>query len=91
MSPYLGGSAPSMAAQVADGYTLVTALHLKRLTDAELVQLQFELEKLLRDARGTAVSVDDQPAMQARNRKITRLNGVVRQIQATQAQRRRVG
>jgi len=85
----MGGSAVAMASQIADGYALVSAVQLKRLTDAELPQLQFELEKLLREARGEVVPVEDQPAMQARNRRITRLTGALRQIQATVAQRKR--
>lgn len=89
MSPYMGGSAPAMANQVADGYTIVTAVQLKRLTDQELPQLQFELEKILRDLRAEVVQVDDQPAVQARNRKMTRITGALQQIQATLSKRRR--
>lgn len=91
MSPYMGGSAVAMANQIADGYTLVSAVQLKRLTKDELPQLQFELEKMLREARGQVVQIDDQPSVQARNRRITRLTGALRQIQATIAQRRRGG
>jgi hypothetical protein len=89
MSPYLGGSAPAMAHQVADGYTLVTSVQLKRLTEVELGLLQFELDRLLREARSSVVPLDDQAAVQARNRRITRLSGTVRQIQASLSQRRR--
>ena len=89
MAPFLGGSANAMAAQVADGYTLVTAVQLKRLSDAELGQLGFELERTLRDLRGSVVPQDDLPGIQLRNRKITRLTGALRQIQETLAKRRR--
>lgn len=89
MAPYLGGSAPAMAAQVAEGYALVTAVQLKRLTDAELAQLKAELERTLRDLRGTLVSTDDAPAFQARNRKLGRINGTLQQIQLALTRRHR--
>ena len=75
MSPYMGGSAPAMANQIADGYTLVTAVQLKRVTDGEMNQLQFELEKILRDLRSEPVNLEDLPGVQARNRKMTRITG----------------
>lgn len=91
MSPYMGGSAPAMASQIADGFTLVTAVQLKRLLDNELEQLQFELEKLLRDQRADQVALDDIAAIQARNRRMTRISGAIQQIQmAVQKRRRRV-
>jgi len=89
MSPYMGGSAPAMADQVAAGYTLISAVQLKRLTDPEMDQLQFELEKILRDIRGEPMDLDDIAAIQARNRKIARISGALQQIQATKAKRRR--
>ncbi|MFZ5787877.1 MAG: hypothetical protein ACOY3Y_15685, partial [Acidobacteriota bacterium] len=81
MSPFMGGSAPAMANQIADGFTVVTAVQLKRLLDGELDQLQFELEKLLRDQRAEQVALDDIAAIQARNRKMTRISGAIQQIQ----------
>ncbi|HPW55541.1 MAG: hypothetical protein KA072_10250 [Thermoanaerobaculaceae bacterium] len=89
MSPFMGGSAVAMAGQVADGYTLVTAVQLKRLTDPEMDQLLFELERILRDLRGTVIPLEDVAAIQTKNRKLARINGAVQQIQATRAQRRR--
>jgi hypothetical protein len=87
----MGGSAPAMASQIADGFTLVTAVQLKRLLDNELEQLQFELEKLLRDQRADQVALDDIAAIQARNRRMTRISGAIQQIQmAVQKRRRRV-
>ena len=80
MAPYLGGSAPAMAAQVAEGYTLVTAVQLKRLSRGELTRLQMELERILRDLRGTVVPPDEAAALQAKNRKLTRINGALQQI-----------
>jgi len=83
MSPYMGGSAPAMASQVADGYTLIGAPQLKRLLDNELDQLQVELEKILRDIRSEPMNLEDVPAINARN------NGALQQIQMTKSKRRR--
>jgi len=89
MSPYMGGSAPAMAAQVADGYTLVSAPQLKRLLDNELDLLGAELEKILRDIRAEPMNLEDVPAINARNRKIARISGALQQIQMTKSKRRR--
>jgi len=89
MCPFMGGSAPAMAGQVADGYTLITAVQLKRLLDPELDQLQFELEHILRDLRGEPVDLTDVPAIQVRNRRIARISGAIQQLQATRVKRRR--
>lgn len=91
MSPFLGGSAPAMANQVAEGYTLLTAVQLKRLTDLELDQLQFELEKLLRDLRGQIIPADDIAGNQAKNRKVARLTNALQQVNLTRQQRHRKG
>lgn len=88
MAPYIGGSALAMASQVAEGYTLVTAVQLKRLNEAELGQLRFELERLLRDLRGTQVRVDEVAAMQAKSRKTSRITSALQQIQLTLSRRR---
>jgi predicted lipid-binding transport protein (Tim44 family) len=86
----MGGSAPAMANQIAEGYTLLTAVQLKRLTDPEMDQLLFELEKILRDARGEQVDLEDIPALQVRNRKLSRIQNAIMQINMA-AQRRRRG
>jgi len=91
MSPFMGGSALGMADQITEGYIILTSAQLKKLTDPEMDQLQFEIEKKLRDLRGTVVPLDDVPAIQARNRKMLRLSGAIQQIQATRLKRRKGG
>jgi len=91
MSPFLGGSAPAMANQIAEGYTLLTAVQLKRLSDAELDALQFELEKLLRDLRGQVIPADDVAGNQLKNRKISRVTNALQQVNLTRQQRSRRG
>jgi hypothetical protein len=89
MSPYMGGSALGMADQICEGYVLLTSVQLKRLTDPEMDQLQFEVERKLRDLRGEVVPQTDVPAIQARNRKLMRLSGAIQQIQATRVKRKK--
>jgi hypothetical protein len=78
-----------MASQIAEGYTLLSAVQLKRLTDGELDQLQFELEKLLRDLRGLVIPADDVAGNQAKNRKISRLTNALQQVNMARQQRSR--
>jgi hypothetical protein len=85
----MGGSAVAMAAQVAEGYALISAVQLKRVTDPELDQLQQELEKTMRDLRVQIIPQDDIAAIQGKNRKMTRITGAMQQIQMTRAKRRR--
>jgi hypothetical protein len=80
-----------MADQICEGYVLLTSVQIKRLTDAEMDQLQFEVERKLRDLRGEVVAQDNTALIQARNRKLMRLSGAIQQIQATRAKRRRGG
>ena len=91
MSHYIGGSAPAMVRQIAEGFTLVSVVSLKRFTDEELRTLQFELEKKLREIRGEQVNLEDIPGIQQRNRKISRIEGALRVIRHTLQQRRRRG
>jgi len=80
-----------MANQIAEGYTLLTAVQLKRLSDAELDALQFELEKLLRDLRGQVIPADDVAGNQLKNRKISRVTNALQQVNLTRQQRSRRG
>lgn len=76
----MGGSAPAMAAQIADGFILVSQNTLKTFNDGELNLLRFELERLQRDTRAETPPQDDALAQQARNRKISRLSGALQVV-----------
>ena len=91
MGSFMGGSAPAMAQQIADGNTLVSPVILKRLTVQQMETLLFELEKRMRESRAQQPSLDDQAALQARNRRISRIMGGVRVIKYQLQQRRRKG
>ena len=88
MGTYQGGSAPAMAKQVCDGYTLLNQVSLKRMSLDQMVKLEFELDKRLRETRATAVDLEDQPALQARNRRISRIEGASRLLRHTMSLRR---
>jgi hypothetical protein len=90
MGSYQGGSAPAMSRQICDGYTLVSQVSLKRLSLEQMTTLEFELDKRLREARGEIVDLNDQPALQARNRRISRIEGALRVVRHT-VQLRRAG
>jgi hypothetical protein len=77
MATYMGGSAPAMASQIADGYILVGSHTLKGYARDELQALRMELEKLQREARAEVPPQDDAMALQARNRKIGRLTSAL--------------
>ena len=91
MGHYLGGSAPAMVRQISEGFTMVNAVMLRRFEVRELDTLVFELDKKLRELRGEHVNLDDTVALQAKNRRISRLESGIRVIRGTLQQRRRHG
>jgi uncharacterized protein len=82
MANFMGGSAPAMASQIAEGYILLSANHLKGFLPGDLANLRQEIDKLLREVRALAPPQDDAPAQQARNRKIARLSSAIQVVQA---------
>lgn len=81
MANYMGGSAPAMAGQIADGFILVSTNTLKGYLPAELNLLKTELDKLLREVRAEVPAQDDALANQARNRKIARISSAMQVVQ----------
>ena len=82
MASFSGGSAWAMAKEIADGFLLVTERNFRRLSAAEISKLGFEIERQLRSIRGEQPPLDDIAALQARNRKIQRLNGALQVLRA---------
>jgi len=70
-----GGSAFSFARDIGEGYQTVTERSFKGLSKPEMDTLAFELDRALRDVRGEQAPLEDLVAIQARSRKIQRLNG----------------
>lgn len=72
-----GGSAFGYARDIAEGFQVVTERSFKGLSRPEMDQLAFEIDRALREIRGDQPAVDDLPMIQAKNRKIQRLNGAL--------------
>ncbi len=89
MGSFMGGSAPAMARQVCGGFTLLSKANLKRLSTDQLSQLQFELDKMLRETRAEPMDLADQAALQVRNRKISRIDGALRMLRSSIQERKR--
>jgi hypothetical protein len=88
MANFTGGSAPAMASQIAGGYQLVNANSLKGFAPAELTNLRFELDKLLREVRAEVPPQQDALAQQARNHKIARLTSAMQVVSHQMTARR---
>ena len=88
MGSFIGGSAPAMARQVCDGYTLLSANSLKRLSIDQMKQLEFEMDKKLRATRGEQPDLNDQQALLLRNRRISRIDGQLRVLRHTVQQKK---
>lgn len=84
MATFPGGSAFAMARDIAGGFLLVTERTYQRHSPEELDLLAFELDRLMREARGEQPPLDDVSALQARNRKIQRLNSAFTMLRAYQ-------
>ena len=72
-----GGSAFGYARDIAEGFQVVTERSFKGLSRPEMDQLAFEIDRALREIRAEQVGADDLPMIQAKNRRIQRLNGAM--------------
>ena len=88
MGTFMGGSAPAMARQVCDGYTLLSQATLKRLELQQMQELEFEIEKRLRETRSEVPNQTDLDAIRDRNRRISRVESALRVLRHTMQQRR---
>jgi hypothetical protein len=80
MANFLGGSAPAMASQIAEGYILLSSNTLRGFLPGELNNLRLELDKLLRETRALTPPSDDALAQQSRNRRIGRLSSAIQVV-----------
>lgn len=62
-----------MARDVGDGYVLVTERTFLRMSSVDLDKIGFEMDRRMRDVRGTQPDQDDTQALQLRNRRLQRL------------------
>lgn len=80
MATFMGGSAPAMANQVAEGFILLSSQTIKGYVPGDLNLLRAELEKQLRDARATVPPEGDANASRLRNQKIARISSALQVI-----------
>ncbi len=88
MGNFMGGSAWAMARDIMEGFILVTERTFIRMLPSELDQLAFEMDRVMRDVRGEQPALDDLPAIQQRNRKISRLNSALMMLRSYRQKRR---
>ena len=91
MSKFLGGSAFSMARDIAGGFVQVSERTYRKMTAADMNKLAHELDRHMRELRGEAVANEETAAMQARQRKILRLRNALTVMRAYQQRHRRTG
>ena len=77
MSKFIGGSAFAMARDIGEGYISVSERTFKLMGPADIRQLMFEIDRFLRELRGSRVATDSMELVKARNRRIQRLNTAV--------------
>jgi hypothetical protein len=73
VSKFLGGSAYAMARDIGEGYVTVTERTFRPYAPSDMQQLTLEIDRYLRELRGSAVATDELVVVQGRNRKIQRL------------------
>jgi hypothetical protein len=78
-----------MARDVADGYVQVNERTFAQMTISDLEKIAFEMERRLREVRGTQPDQDDIQALRFRNRKLQRLTQAKTVLQAFRRQRRK--
>jgi len=73
MSSFMGGSAYTMAREIAEGYIQVSDRTDRNMSPADLQKLSHELDRHQRELRGEPSATDDSAQLQARQRKLLRL------------------
>lgn len=89
MAGFMGGSAFGMSRDIAGGYIIVTERTFHKMTPGDMGQLTFEIDRALRELRGSNVVTDDITEVQHRARKIQRLQGALTILRAYQQRRQR--
>ncbi len=78
----IAGNPKKLAYAVCQGFQQFTPSTLRAYTAEELKVLLFNLNVVLREVRGTQVSLEDVEALKEKNMKIHRLNQAVSTIQS---------
>lgn len=89
MGSFPSGSAWAMVRDVAAGHLLVTERTFQSFNRAQLDQLTFELDRLLREIRAEQPAIDDTREVQNRNRRMQRINTAKMILRNFRARRKR--
>jgi hypothetical protein len=89
MSGFMGGSAYTMSRDIAGGFILVTERSFRGMSPGDLNKLSHEIDRHLRELRGSQVATDETAEVQARARKIQRLNGALTVLRAYRVKQKR--
>jgi hypothetical protein len=81
VTTFVGGSAPAMVNQIAEGFFLVNLKTFRGWAKTDMNLLRVELDKALRDVRATVPPQDDARQNQVRNWKIGRLSSAIQILQ----------
>lgn len=73
----MGGSAWTMARDISEGFVNVTERTFRTVPAGQIAQLRHEIERLLRELRGNSTTNEERSALQARQRRIQRLNSAL--------------
>ena len=85
MSSFLGGSAYTMAHEIAEGFVQVTDRTYRGMAAADLQKLAQEIDRHMRELRGEPSATDGPVELQARQRKLLRLRGALSILRAHQS------
>ena len=73
MAVFTGGSAYTMARDIADGFVIPNEMTFKQFGQPDFAAFSQEVDKLMREIRGTQPPASDVEATQKRYRRIQRL------------------
>ncbi len=77
-----------MARDVSDGYVLVNERTFARMSAPDLDKIGFEMDRRVREIRGSQPDQNDTKALQLRNRKLQRLSHAKTMLQAFRRRRK---
>ena len=77
-----------MARDIGDGYVMVSERTFSRMSARDMDKIGFELDRRLRDVRGSQPSLDDTQALRQRNQRLQRITHAKSVLAAYRRKRR---
>ncbi len=77
MAHFIGGSAYTMAKDIAEGFVLLNGTMLRKFSRPEVQQVLFELDKLARESRSLIVEQSDIQGIQKKSRRLSRITSAL--------------